>query len=358
MPVLNRKKMRSDVLKMIDNQFKFQMKGVAEIKKRFPNEKFDFMPLWQRVLKINEQVFKNEIDREEATKLLTMDEMLYLSKVMRFMFDFVADQDQKEHPVPENVKIKSIDADGVSAEWQIVPNALKNKVILYIHGGGFILGSINSHRLLTVAIGIETKLQVLSINYRLAPENNFPAPLNDGVTAYKWLLSSGIKPENIVIMGDSAGGNLTLVTLLKLKKDGIKLPAGAVMLSPIVDFTFSDESFLENAETDPMLADVGAFWWSYAYFKDADPKNPLISPLFGDLKGLPPLLFQASKCESLYSDSVRIVDKAKKAGVDVTLQTWDDMPHVFQGFGLEILPEAKEAIKKIEEFIHKVIPFD
>jgi monoterpene epsilon-lactone hydrolase len=107
-----------------------------------------------------------------------------------------------------------------------------------------------------------------------------------------------------------------------------------------------------------MLADVGAFWWSYAYFKDTDPKNPMISPLFGDLKGLAPLLFQASKCEMLYSDSVRVVDKAKKAGVDVSLQTWDDMPHVFQGFGLEIFPEAKEAIKKIGEFIHKIIQFN
>jgi monoterpene epsilon-lactone hydrolase len=355
MPVLNRKKVRSDVLKIIDDQLKLQMKGIAKIPKKFPDEKINFMPLWQKVLNINDQVFKNEIDQDEAIKLLTMDEMLYLSKVMRYMFELVADHDQKEHPIPTNVKIESIDAGGVPAEWQIIPNAPKDKVILYFHGGGFILGSINSHRLFTVAIGIETRMPILSANYRLAPENKFPVPLNDCVTAYKWLLSTGIKPENIVIMGDSAGGNLALVTLLKLKEEGIKLPAAAVMLSPVTDYTFSDESFLKNAETDPMLADVGAFWWSYAYIRDADKKNPLISPLFGDLEGLPPLLFQVSPCEMLYSDSVRVVKKAKSAGVNVTIQEWEDMPHVFQGFGLNILPEAKKAIKKIGEFVHKII---
>jgi monoterpene epsilon-lactone hydrolase len=355
MTVLNRKKIRSDVLKMIDDQLKLQVKGMAGIPKKFPNEKISFMPLWKKVLNINDQVFKDGLDPDEATKLLTMDEMLYLSKILRYMFELVADYDQKEHPIPKNVKIESIDAGGVPAEWQISPNSPKDKVLLYFHGGGFVLGSINSHRLLTVAIGIETRMRVLSINYRLAPENIFPAPLNDCVTAYKWLLSTGIKPENIIIMGDSAGGNLTLVTLLKLKEEGIKLPAAAIMLSPVTDYTFSDESFLKNAETDPMLADVGAFWWSYAYIRDADKKNPLISPLFGDLKGLPPLLFHVSPCEMLFSDSIRVVKKAKSVGVNVTLQEWEDMPHVFQGFGLYILPEAKKAIKKIGEFVHKII---
>ena len=358
MPVLNREKVRPDVLKMVDDGLKIQLKGIAEFSKKYPNEKFEFLKLWQKVLKINDQVFKREIELEDAVKLLTMDEMLYLSKAMRYMFEFVSNHDQKETPIPENVKIDKIDAGGVPAEWQIVPNAVKNKAILYIHGGGFIIGSPNSHRLLTVAIGMETNLRVLSIDYRLAPENPFPACVEDCVTAYKWLLSRGFKPQNIIIMGDSAGGNLTLTTLLKLKDKGIELPAGGISLSPLTDATFSDESFIENAKTDPVLADVGAFWWPFVYIKDAERNNPLISPLFGDLKDLPPLLFQVSNSEMLYSDSERFVNKAKAAGVDATLQSWDDMPHVFQGFGLNILPEAKEAIKKIGEFVQKIITIE
>lgn len=354
MPILNRKKIRADVLKMVDDGLKLQMMGITEFTQKHPNEKIKFLPLWQKVLKINEKVFKREIELEDSFNLLKMDEMLYLSKAMRYMFEFLANYDQKENPLPKDVKIESINAGGVPAEWQIVPNAAEDKVILYIHGGGFIMGSPNSHRILTVAIGLETNIRILSIDYRLAPEYPFPASVEDCVTAYKWLLSKGFKSTNIIIMGDSAGGNLTLVTLLKLKEEGLKSPAGAVSLSPLTDYTFSDDRFFKNAETDMMLADVGAFWWIYVYLKDANRTNPFISPLFGDLKGLPPILLQASTCEMLYSDSVRFVDKAKAAGADATLQTWDDMPHVFQGFGLNLFPEAKEAIVKIGEFIQKI----
>lgn len=356
MPILNRKKIRADVLKMVDDGLKLQMMGITEFTQKHPNEKIKFLPLWQKVLKINEKVFKREIELEDSFNLLKMDEMLYLSKAMRYMFEFLANYDQKENPLPKDVKIESINAGGVPAEWQIVPNAAEDKVILYIHGGGFIMGSPNSHRILTVAIGMETNIRILSIDYRLAPEYPFPASVEDCVTAYKWLLSKGFKSTNIIIMGDSAGGNLTLVTLLKLKEEGLKSPAGAVSLSPLTDYTFSDDRFFKNAETDMMLADVGAFWWIYVYLKDANRTNPFISPLFGDLKGLPPILLQASTCEMLYSDSVRFVDKAKAAGVDATLQTWNDMPHVFQAFGLNLLPEATEAIAKIREFIHKISP--
>lgn len=355
MPILKKEKLRPDVRELSDQIEKIQLRGAAEFIKKFPDDKINFLKLWQRIMKINEQVFKREIETEEAIKLLTQDEISYLARAMRYLFEFMADQDQKENPIPENVNIDLIDAGGVPAEWEIVPNAAEDKVIFYIHGGGFILGSPNTHRLFTIAIGEETNMRILSIDYRLAPEHPFPACVEDCLTAYKWLLSTGILPENIVIMGDSAGGNLTLVTLLKLKEEGIELPVGGVPLSPLTDWTFSDESFLENSETDPILADIGSFWWPFAYFGEADGKDPLLSPLFGDLEGLPPLLFQASTCEMLYSDSVRFVNKAKAAGVDATLQTWDDMPHVFQSFGLNILPEAREAIKKIGEFVHKII---
>lgn len=197
-------------------------------------------------------------------------------------------------------------------------------------------------------------MRVLSLDYRLAPEHAYPSQLEDCIAAYKWLLSKGIKPENIVIAGDSAGGSLTLMTLLKLRNDGIPLPVGAVSLSPDTDWSGSDELFWKNAETDPVLADIGLFWWVPAYLAGADPNDPMISPLFADLEGLPPLLVQASTSEMLYGGAKRFADRAKEAGVDVTFETWDGMPHVWQSFGLEVLPEAKQATAKIGEFIQKL----
>jgi monoterpene epsilon-lactone hydrolase len=355
MPVLIKKKLRPDVRKLCEEIEKLQLKGAITYLSNLKNTEIDFMKLWQRVLKINEQVYRKEIDLEESTKLLTKEEMLFLSKVLHAMFEFMSEQDQKNSPIPDNVKVKGIDAGGVPAEWQLAPNASRDKVILYFHGGGFILGSPNSHRLFTVTLGSETKMRVLSVDYRLAPEHQFPASLEDCVTAYKWLLSEGFDPKKIIIMGDSAGGNLTLITLLKLKEENLPLPAGAICLSPVTDWNFADESFWKNAETDPILADAGSFWWYYAYAGDSDKNNPYLSPIYGNMEKLPPLLLQASKSEMLYSDSKRFVEKAKSAGVDATLQVWDDMPHVFQSFGLNILPESKEAIEEIKNFVKKVI---
>ncbi|MBY9016965.1 MAG: alpha/beta hydrolase [Candidatus Lokiarchaeota archaeon] len=223
-------------------------------------------------------------------------------------------------------------------------------MVLYLHGGGWILGSPLTCRRVTSAIAKATSIKILSIDYRLAPEHPFPIPLEDCVNAYKWLLSNGFKNDHIIIAGDSAGGNLTLTTLLKLRDQGIDLPAGAICLSPATDCTLADESYFKNAETDPILADIGIFWWIVAYIAGDDPSNPYISPLFGDLKGLPPILIQASTCEMLYSDATRFVEKAKKAGVTAILQSWDDMTHVFQELQNERIPEAKDAISKIADF--------
>jgi len=225
---------------------------------------------------------------------------------------------------------------------------------LYIHGGGWVLGSPISHRGLNSNIAKATGVKILSIDYRLAPEHPFPAPLEDCVDAYKWLLSNGFKSDHIIIAGDSAGGNLTLTTLLKLRDQGIDLPAGAVCLSPATDLTLSDDSYFENAETDPILADIGVFWWMVVYLAGEDPRNPYISPLFADLKGLPPILIQVSSCEMLYSDATRFVEKAKKAGTNAILQSWDEMTHVFQGTRFELLPEAEDAISKIADFTNQL----
>ncbi|MCP4751928.1 MAG: alpha/beta hydrolase, partial [Proteobacteria bacterium] len=189
---------------------------------------------------------------------------------------------------------------------------------------------------------------------RLAPENPHPAQLEDCVSVYKRLLSEGTKAENIVVGGDSAGGNLTLTTLLHLRDKGLPLPAGAVLLAPATDLTLSDESYFENGETDPILSDVGIFWWLACFISETEAKDPSISPLFAELKGLPPLLFQVSTSEMLHCDTTRFVDKARKAGVDVTMEAWHDTFHVFQSSGLDELPESKEALDNIGSFVAKL----
>jgi monoterpene epsilon-lactone hydrolase len=353
MPVLNKLKIRPDVLKVVDERLKHQMMSISEFFQLKENQGVDFQSLWKKVMEGNALFFKNRGVNEGLSGLLTGEEMIFLARLHRFTADYVADMDQRKYPIPEDVKVEPTDAGGVPAEWQIVPGAIEERVLLYLHGGGWILGSPNSHRLLTVALGQATKMHVLSVDYRLAPEHPYPAPLEDCTAVYNGLLSTGIEPENIIVAGDSAGGSLTLTTLIKLRDEGIPLPAGAVGLSPSTDITFSDVSYFVNGETDPILADIGLFWWIVAYLAGAAPGDPLVSPLFADLKGLPPLLFQVSTCEMLYSDSTRFVDKAKAAGVDVRLETWDDMLHVFHDFGLHELPEAKEAIAHIGEFVQK-----
>ncbi len=355
MPILDRSKIRPEILKYIDKSAKIQLKGVLEYLKLEENKGFNPQTFMQKISEGNEKLFellsKGEGGVEDLYGFFTDEEMLKLAKFFRFVIDYYIQNQMRTHPLPENIKIEEINIEGVPAEWQIVPGAIKGKVILYFHGGGMVLMSPKTHRALTIEIGKLTKMRVLSVDYRLAPEHPFPAQLEDCVKAYKWLLSQGIKAENIVIAGDSAGGNLTLTTLLKLRDEGIPLPVGAVALSPATDFTDNSNSFFENAETDPILADRGIFWWLTAFLAGADPNNPFISPILADLKNLPPILIQVSTSEMLYDHSTRFIERAKAAGVDATLQEWKDTIHVFQGFGLYDLPEAKEAIIKIGDFI-------
>ena len=202
-----------------------------------------------------------------------------------------------------------------------------------------------------MAIAMSAKVNVLSIDYRLSPDHVYPAHLNDCVSAYEWLLKEGVEPKKIIIAGDSAGGNLTLTTLLKLKDDGRPLPAAGICLAPSTDVSLADPAYFDQGPTDPILSDIGVFWWIQAYLNNNDAKNPYLSPIYGDLKGLPPLLIQASTSEMLYPESSRFARLAAEAGVDVTLQTWDETFHVFQFFLLHDYPEATEAINKIGEFV-------
>ena len=338
----------------MDELLQCRRKGVFEFLEREENRGVDFQALWGKVMELNALHLKERRKTENLYELLTDKEVHFLARLLRFSFEYAANVEQKRFPIPEDVETKIVDVGGIPAELQIVPGARRDRVLLYLHGGGFIMGSPNSYRLLTVALGEAAKMRVLSVDYRLAPEHPYPASLEDCTAAYNWLLSTGITPKNIVIAGDSAGGNLTVTTLIKLRDNGTPLPAGAVCLSPATDAAGADESFFENAETDPILADIGLFWWIPAYLAGADPSDPLVSPIRADLTGLPSLLIHVSTSEMLYSDSKRLAERAKAAGVAVILETWNDMPHVWHAFGLHYLTESKEAIARIGEFVKRL----
>jgi acetyl esterase/lipase len=257
--------------------------------------------------------------------------------------------------IPEDVSIEEISVNEISSVWISTPEVVRENVILYLHGGGYALGSIDTHKILGSNIARASKSRVLMIEYRLAPENPYPAALEDSIAAYKWLIDDeGINPKNIVISGDSAGGGLTAATLIKLRDNGVALPAGGVLLSPWTDLDGTGESIRTNRRIDPMLTIDGLLFMANLYVGDDDPKNPYISPIYADLKDLPPLLIQVGSAEIILDDSTRLADKAKAVGVDVTLDVWEDMIHVFQAFALWA-PEGAQAIDKIGVFIKELM---
>lgn len=255
--------------------------------------------------------------------------------------------------VPKDAKCEPINAGGVPAEWISVPESIKDRVLLYFHGGGYVAGSINSHREYCVRLARASKTRVLLVGYRLAPEHPFPAALEDAVKAYQWLISSEeILPKNLVIAGESAGGGLTVATLLKLRDDNVELPIAGVSLSPFMDMAVTGDSLKTKAEIDPLATQEMLEFDAKLYLGGEDSRNPLASPLYADLKGLPPLYIQVGSAEILLDDSIRFVDAAKAAGVDVKFEIWDDMIHMFQMFAT-MAPEGQDAINKIGEFVLK-----
>ncbi|MFW9867410.1 MAG: alpha/beta hydrolase [Candidatus Thorarchaeota archaeon] len=360
MSISNKSKLTPQVNELMEQFQKLQMQAIAEFLKIKENQEINFLALWNKVMDANSRwaaTKGKDLTLDDLYNLTTHEERLFLSRLLQFIFDTMADQQETEDPLPKEIKIEQVIVDGVPAEWQIVPEADENRVLLYFHGGGMVIGSPRASRYFTVALGNATKMRVLSVDYRLAPEYPHPAGQEDCVKAYKWLVSSGIKPKDIIIGGLSAGGYFTLTTILRLQNEGITLPLGAICLSPGTDLRLdeADDSFFENAETDPILADSGLLLFCVpAYLAGQDPNDPLISPVTADLKGFPPLLIQTSTCEMLYSGCKHLADKAKDDGVDVTLETWDDVPHGFHVFGLNVLPEAEDAINHIKDFIHRL----
>jgi epsilon-lactone hydrolase len=249
-------------------------------------------------------------------------------------------------PPPEGVSSTPVDAGGIAGEWIAAPGAGEERTIYWLHGGGYCIGSINTHRSLLGGISAASGARAFAIDYRLAPEHPFPAAVEDGVSGYLWLLSTGVDPARVIIGGDSAGGGLTMATLIALKEDGKPLPAAAVCISPWTDMTITGDSVVSKAEADPMINAEGITRVRDAYVGTADPRSPLASPIYSDLSGLPPLLIQVGENEVLLSDSTRLAERAEDAGVDVTLEVWPDMIHVWHFFA-GMLPEGQQAIDRI-----------
>lgn len=262
-----------------------------------------------------------------------------------------------------DAEVRDVDAGGVRAEWVVAPGADPSRRILYIHGGGFIAGSPKSHRGLTARLSAASGAAVLSIDYRLTPEHTRADCVEDCCQAYRWILENGPNgpgaPSTLFVAGDSAGGNLTLVTLAWARDEGLRAADGAVAFSPVVDGTYSGPNAEKNLATDPMLSPAlgpvlrmprTVMLLLLAVMTRRRPQDPLISPIFGDLGDLPPLLVQASEAEVLFDDARRYVNKARAAGSPATLQTWPGMVHVFQAFGPD-LPEANEALERVATFL-------
>jgi len=253
-----------------------------------------------------------------------------------------------EKPI-ENVRIESVDIYGMNGEWIIPNEACIEKTILYIHGGGFISGSCRSHRMHVAKFCKESGIRALVFDYRLAPENPYPAALDDSLKAYKWILDQGYRSNNIVVMGESAGGTLTLSLLLALKSKKINLPKSAVSISPVTDLSCSANSFKSNARKDIAPMNSWNIWTGY-YVGNGNIKDPLLSPLFGDLSCLPPLHLIVGTNEIHLDDTLNFADKAEQSGVEVQLDVWKGMVHAFPILS-PLFPEAKKALAQICKFI-------
>jgi monoterpene epsilon-lactone hydrolase len=255
------------------------------------------------------------------------------------------------YKVPASIRVSPSQVGGVSGEW-VEGSAATKTVLLYLHGGGYFACSAQSHRPITVGFALHG-FRVLAPDYRLAPENQFPAAVDDAVAAYRGLLDAGQSPGSIVVAGDSAGGGLTLSLLLALREAGTPLPGGAALFSPWTDLAATGDSVRTNADRCAMFngPDIGP---SARYYLGAtDPLNPLASPLYADLKGLPPLLIHVGEDEVLRDDSTRLAERAREAGVRVELKVWPVVPHAWQ-LAPHVIPEARQSLRESATFLHSL----
>jgi acetyl esterase/lipase len=255
-------------------------------------------------------------------------------------------------PVDADIKREVVSAGGIKAEWVSAPDADAGRAVLYLHGGGYVIGSINTHRSLAARLSRASKARLLVIDYRLAPEHPHPAAVDDSVAAYRFMLAQGLKPARIVVAGDSAGGGLTVATLVAIRDAKLPLPGAGACLSPWVDLEGIGESMTTKADVDPIVQKAGLLQMAAAYLGGKAPRTPLAAPLYADLSGLPPLLIQVGTAETLLDDASRLAERARKAGVTVTYEPWESMIHVWHLFA-PMLDEGQQAIDRIGEFVRK-----
>lgn len=283
----------------------------------------------------------------------------WLLKLQRSTFDpknsllqqrAAVEKQAKYTRMPPNVDVQRITLNDLPAEWLRPPGVKDDRVVLYLHGGGYTMGSCNTHRALGTRLAIAAQTPVLLIDYRLAPEHPFPAALEDALATYRWLIDLESPARPIALAGDSAGGGLAVAASIALRDQGESLPTVIACMSPWADLAVQGESMVTRAKADPLISRESSLLHAGLYVAQADPYSPLVSPIYADLRGLPPLLIQVGDREVLLSDAVRLAEQARRAGVATTLEVWDGMWHDWQAYA-GYVPEAQQAINRAGAFI-------
>jgi epsilon-lactone hydrolase len=258
------------------------------------------------------------------------------------------------YPTAADVKVEAVTASGVPAEWTTTPDAQSDAAVLFVHGGGYVVGSLLSHRHMVSEIGRAAHARTLALHYRLAPEHPFPAPVEDTIAGYRFLLAQGLRPGRIAIACDSAGGGLTVAALVAIRDAGLPQPACGWCISPWVDMQAIGGSMTDNAGRDPSVQKDAILEMARYYMGTADPRSPLAAPLYADLRGIAPLFIQVGSVETLLDDSIRLARRAGLADVPVDLQIWPEMMHVWHIYSAE-LKAGRGAIEAGGAFIRSMI---
>jgi acetyl esterase/lipase len=259
-----------------------------------------------------------------------------------------------QYGLAADVGVEPVTANGVSAEWTTTPRDTRDAALLYLHGGGYVIGSLDSHRHLAAEAGRAAGMQALALDYRLAPEHPFPAAVADALAGYRFLLARGIKPERIAITGDSAGGGLVVAAMLAIREAELPQSGCGWCISPWVDMEANGETMSTKALADPTVQRAGILDMARMYLNAADPRSPLAAPIYGDLSGLAPLLIQVGAAETLLDDALRLAKVAGAADVRVDLQVWPEMIHVWHLFHPE-LGAGRRAIDAGGAFVRGMI---
>ena len=291
-----------------------------------------------------------ELERAIALQQVWRDEMAVLQTPNQFRG--YLSRALGEFPTPKDVRFEPAMADGVPVHWMVPPEASDDRTVLYLHGGGYMIGSVVDYREMVPRIARAAQARALTVDYRLAPEHPHPAAVEDAVTAYRWLLANGGTAETTIVAGDSAGGGLAIATLVSLKDQGVALPAGCVSISPWVDLEMTGVSIEGNAGVDPLVSKDFLVSFAQAFLQGQDPKTPLAAPLHADLSGLPPILIQVGSIEVLLDDAKRLAERAKAAGTEAKLEVVEGVPHVWHWYG-SFLAEARNSINRIGDFVRR-----